>query len=100
MKSERSLTWGAAALLALPLVVAACAQPAAPPAAAPTLTPGEQACAAQAAQAAGVDVATVSVTPTTATKTGGTVYSVTAGAHSFMCVVEADQKVSVFKPQK
>lgn len=53
-----------------------------------------------ASQAAGVDPATVAITPTTSTKTGGTVYSVTSGAHSFMCVVEADQKVSIFKPQK
>ncbi|MFO1105005.1 MAG: hypothetical protein U1E34_02805 [Amaricoccus sp.] len=99
MKSERSLTWGAA-LLALPLVVAACAKPAPPPPAAPILSPGEQACVEHASQAAGVDPATVAITPTTSTKTGGTVYSVTSGAHSFMCVVEADQKVSIFKPQK
>ena len=84
--------------LALPVVVlAACQRPEPPPPPTPTQTAGELACAAQAAAAAGVDQGTVTVTPTTSTKSGATVYTVTAGDQQYTCVVEIDQTVSAFE---
>lgn len=85
------------AALALPFGIAACAQqPEVPPA--PTRTAAEEACAAAAATATGLDAGVVSVSPTASTKTGGTIYTVTAGDQSFNCVVEADLSVSTFQP--
>ena len=83
--------------LALPVVVlAACQQPEPAPVL-PTQTAGELACAAQAAAAAGVDQGTVTVVPTSSTKSGATVYIVTAGEQQYTCVVEIDQSVSAFE---
>jgi hypothetical protein len=82
---------------ALPVVVlAACHKPE-PPAPMPVQTAGELACAAQAAAAAGVDQGTVTVVPTSSTKSGATVYTVTAGDQQYTCVVEIDQTVSAFE---
>lgn len=84
------------------LALAACQKPAPTPPA-PVLTPAEAACAAQAASVSGVDVGTVTVVPTSSTKTGATVYTATAGGKDYMCVVEVDQTISTFqvlvKPQ-
>jgi hypothetical protein len=83
--------------LALPVVVlAACQQPEPPPPT-PVQSAGELACAAQAAAAAGVDQGTVTVVPTSSTKSGATVYTVTAGDQQYTCVVEIDQSVSAFE---
>jgi uncharacterized cupredoxin-like copper-binding protein len=85
------------AALALPVVVlAACQQPE-PAAVAPVMSPGEAACAAQAAQVAGVDAATVTVMPTAATKTGATIYTATVGDTDYTCVVEVDSTISTFE---
>lgn len=85
------------AALALPVFVLVACQKPAPPPAAPVLTPAEAACAAQAAQIAAVDISTVTVVPSTTTKTGATVYTATAGGKDYMCVVEIDQSVSAFE---
>jgi hypothetical protein len=84
------------AVAIVPLVFAACQRAAEPPPA-PVASPAEAACAAQAAQLAGVDAATVDVVPTTSTKTGATVYTATVGGTSYTCVVEADLTISSFE---
>ena len=61
------------------------------------LSPGEAACAAQAAQVAGVDAATVTVVPTATTKTGATIYTATVGDTDYTCVVEVDSSISTFE---
>ena len=83
--------------LALPLLVLAACQKEEPVAAAPVLSPGEAACAAQAATVAGVDAATVTVVPVSSTKTGATVYTATVGDTDYTCVVEIDQTISAFE---
>jgi hypothetical protein len=85
------------AAAALPVVVlAACQQPAPEPVA-PVVSPGEAACAAAAAQTAGVDPATVTVVPTATTKTGATIYTATVGTTDYTCVVELDSTISTFE---
>ena len=87
--------FGFAALVAVPLVVAACQREPAPPPA-PIQSPGEAACAARAAQLAGVDPATVTVVPTASTKSGASVYTASAGGVDYRCVVELDSTISTF----
>jgi hypothetical protein len=83
--------------MALPVVVlAACQQPAPEPLP-PVQSPGEAACAAQAAQVAGVDAATVTVVPTASTKSGATIYTATVGETDYTCVVELDSTISSFE---
>ncbi len=85
------------AALALPLGIAACAKkPEVPPA--PIRTAAEEACAAAAATATGLDASVVTVSPTASTKTGGTIYTAQVGDQSFTCVVEPDLSVSTFQP--
>jgi hypothetical protein len=85
----------AAIVMMVPVVFSACQRAAPPPA--PVVNPAEAACAAQAAQTAGVDAATVDVVATTSTKTGATVYTATAGNTSYTCVVEPDLTISTFE---
>ena len=87
---------GLATALLVPVIMAGC-QRTPPPPPAPILSAGEAACAAQAAQLSGVDPATVVVSPTSSTKTGATIYTVTAGANSYTCVVEIDNSISTFE---
>jgi hypothetical protein len=86
---------GLAAMLTVPVVLAACQRTPPPPE--PVVNPAEAACAARAAELAGVDAATVDVVPTTSTKTGATVYTATVGDTSYTCVVEADLTISTFE---
>jgi hypothetical protein len=98
MRYEPSLKWGAL-LLALPLVVAACAnEPKTEETAA--MSPAEQSCAAEAAKASGVDAATIAVTKTTVTTEGGSIYTAKTDALSYLCVTDADQKVTSFTQEK
>jgi hypothetical protein len=87
---------GLAAMLLAPVIVAACNREPAPPPA-PVMSAGEAACAARAAQVAGVDAATVTVVPTASTKTGATIYTATVGNQDYTCVVELDSTVSTFE---
>ncbi len=83
------------AAIAAPLLIAACApKPTVPPA--PVMSASELACATAAADLTGLDATTVVVVPVTATKTGATVYDVSAGGVDYVCVVEFDQTVSQF----
>jgi hypothetical protein len=85
-----------AAALVLPMAIAACnRQPPPPPA--PVMSASEAACAAQAAQVAGVDAATVTVVPTATTKSGATIYTASVGGTDYSCVVEVDNTVSSFE---
>lgn len=86
---------GLAALVAFPIALAAC-QKTPPPPPAPVQTAGEAACAARAAQLAGVDAATVTVVPTASTKTGATIYTASVNGVDYRCVVEVDSSVSTF----
>jgi hypothetical protein len=86
----------AAAVLIVPIALAACnRQPPPPPA--PVMSAAEAACAARAAELSGVDAGTVVVTPTATTKEGATIYTATVGATSYTCVVEFDQTISNFE---
>ena len=85
-----------ATALMLPVVLAAC-QRTPPPPPAPVMSAAEAACAARAAEVAGVDTATVTVVPTASTKTGATIYTATVGNTAYTCVVEIDQTVSTFE---
>jgi len=85
------------AAMALPFVVLAACQTAPPPEPVAVVSPGEAACAAQAAAVAGVDAATVTVVPTASTKTGATIYTATVGDTDYTCVVEIDSTVSSFE---
>ena len=87
-----------ALMLIAPLAIAACQKPPPPPPA-PVLSPAEQACIAAGAQTAGVDPATVSVTPTASTKMGDTIFTVVAGGVAYTCVASPDGAVSSFQPQ-
>lgn len=87
-----------ALILVLPLVVAAC-QPAEKSAQTANLDPGEQACAAQAASAAGIDATTVTVAKTSSTTEGDSIYVATAGAQSYMCVLSPTQQMLRFEQQ-
>jgi hypothetical protein len=87
---------GLAALVAIPIALAACNREPPPPPA-PVQSPGEAACAARAAQIAGVDPATVTVVPTASTKTGATIYTASVGGTDYRCVVEVDSTISVFE---
>ena len=79
-------------------VVAACAKPAPPPA--PVMTGPEAVCAARGATTTGVDVSTVTVMPTSSTKAGDTIYTVTANGIAYNCVVDPDgTTISTFSPQ-
>lgn len=83
--------------LAGPVLLAACArQPEPEPAV--MVSPGEEACVAQAAVASGLEAETITATPVAATKTGATVYDVVAGEQTFTCTVETDQTISGFAP--
>ena len=87
-----------AVMLVSPIALAACnRQPPPPPA--PVLSAAEQACVAQGAQVAAVDPATVTVTPTTTTKVGDTVYTVVAGGIGYDCVVSPAGVVTSFTAQ-
>ena len=86
---------GLAALVAFPIALAAC-QKEPPPPPAPVQTAGEAACAARAAQLAGVDAATVTVVPTASTKTGATIYTASVNGVDYRCVVEIDSTISTF----
>lgn len=87
---------GLAAALLVPVVLAACHK-APPPPPPPVLSPGEAACAARAAELAGVDAGTVVVVPTASTKTGATIYTATVGDTDYTCVVEIDSTISTFE---
>ena len=87
---------GLAAILVAPIILGACNREPPPPPA-PVMTAAEAACAARAAEAAGVDAATVVVTPTASTKTGATIYTASVGGASYTCVVEMDSTVSTFE---
>jgi len=79
-------------------MMAACAkQPPPPPPV--VLSPAEQACIAQGAQAAGVDAGTVTVTPVSSTKEGDTIYSVVAGVIGYTCVASPDGTAAILPPQ-
>lgn len=99
MRSDPSLK-GGILVLALPLLVAACGGQAAKTEQTAALSPGEQACAAQAAQAAGVDPTTVAVTKTTTATNGASVFVARTAKHSYMCVIQPDQRMSTFEQQK
>jgi hypothetical protein len=87
-----------AAALLLPLVFAACArQP--EPAPVPVLSAAEQACVDRAAGVTGADPATVTITPTAATKTGDTIYTVVANGQAYSCTVAPDLTVAQFAMQ-
>jgi uncharacterized low-complexity protein len=62
-----------AAALLLPIALAACARQEPETVAVPTLSAAEQACVDQAVATTGADPATVTITPTAATKTGDTI---------------------------
>lgn len=96
--SFQSARIGAVAFLALPLAIAACSKPAPPPPA-PMMSLSEEACAARAATTTGLDVSTVTIMPTSSTKTGDTVYAVTAGAATYTCVASPDGTISSFAAQ-
>ena len=81
---------------ALPVLVAACSREPEPEVL--YVAGPELACAEQAAIASGMDASTIMVSPTASTKTGATVYTATAGAQSYSCVVEVDGTVSSFTP--
>lgn len=99
MRTQRSLAWGAL-LLALPLAVAACSTQPAKSELSAAMSPGEQSCAAKAAESAGVDPASVKVTHTTSTTNGASVYVAETAGASYMCVIEPDQRMSSFQQQK
>jgi hypothetical protein len=87
---------GLAVLLVTPMILGACnRQPPPPPA--PVMTASEAACAARAAEIAGVDAATVTVVPTASTKSGATIYTASVNGTSYTCVVEIDNTVSTFE---
>lgn len=87
------------AAVALPLAIMGCNRPPEPVAVAvPVVSGPEQACAARAAETAGLDPAAVSAMPVSATKTGDTIYAVDAGGVSYTCVVGLDGTVSEFAP--
>ncbi len=89
--------FGFAALVAVPIALAACHREPPPPPA-PIQSAGEAACAARAAQLAGVDPATVTVVPTASTKSGATIYTTTVNGVDYRCVVEIDSTISAFDP--
>ncbi len=87
-----------AALLIAPIAISACAkQPAAP--VAPVLTAAEQACVARGAEISAMDPATVTVTPTSSTKVGDTIYTVVANGIGYNCVVSPEGVVTSFTAQ-
>lgn len=86
-----------AATLLVPLALAACQRTPPPPPPAPILTAAEAACAARAAEVAGVDAALVTVVPTASTKSGATIYTASVGDTDYTCVVEVDQTISTFE---
>jgi len=83
--------------LAGPVLLAACAR-APEPEPVVVMSPGEEACVAQAAVASGLDAGVVTATAVSATKTGATVYAVAAGDATYTCIVEADLTISSFAP--
>lgn len=87
-----------AALLALPLAIGACAKKP-EPTPVPVLSGAELACVTRAAEASGLDASTITVAPTASTKTGDTIYTVTAGGVDYTCVVAPDMTVSQFAAQ-
>ena len=87
-----------ALMLIAPVAIAACAKTPPPPPP-PVLSPGEQACVARGAEAAAVDAGTVTVTPTSSTKVGDTIFTVVANGVAYTCVASPDGVVSVFQPQ-
>lgn len=99
MRTDQTLKAGGL-LLALPLIAAACTEHAAKTEQTAAMSPGEQACAAQAAQSAGVDPTTVAVTKTTTSTNGASVFVAKTATHSYMCVIEPDQRMSTFEQQK
>jgi hypothetical protein len=82
-------------LLGASLAIGACAKKAPEPVPV-TLTPHEQACVDRATAVTAADPASISIIPTTSTKTGDMVYAVTAGAVTYNCVVAPDNSVSSF----
>jgi len=84
-----------AALLIAPIAISACAkQPVAP-----VLTAAEQACVARGAEISAMDPATVTVTPTSSTKVGDTIYTVVANGIGYNCVVSPEGVVTSFTAQ-
>ncbi len=85
-------------MLVLPMAFAACAKKP-EPVMVPALSAPEQACVDRAAATTGADPTAISVTPTASTKTGDTIYTVTANGVAYNCVVGPDMTVSVFGAQ-
>jgi hypothetical protein len=83
--------------LIAPVVLVACnRQPEPAPAPLPVMSAGEQACIDRAAATTAVDPATITIVPSASTKSGATIYTVTAGGVSYSCVAELDGTVSGF----
>jgi hypothetical protein len=83
------------ALLGASLALGACAKKAPEPAPV-MLTPQEQACVDRATAVTAADPASISLTPSTATKTGDMVYAVVSNGVTYNCVVAPDNHVSSF----
>ena len=88
-----------ALLLIVPMAMAACARQEPPPPPAPVMSPAEQACVAQGAAIAAVDQTEVTITPTSSTKVGDTIYTVVANGIAYNCVATPDGVVTSFEPQ-
>ena len=84
----------------LPMVFfAACARQQPETVAVPALSAAEQACVDRAVATTGADPATVTITPTAATKTGDTIYTVVANGQAYSCTVAPDLTVAQFAMQ-
>lgn len=90
---------GLAAAILLPVTIAACHRNEPEPVAVPIMSGAEQACATRAAETTGADASTVTVVPTASTKTGESIYTVTANGVNYNCVVGPDLTVSSFTAQ-
>ena len=88
-----------AAALLLPVVLAACARQEPETVAVPALSAAEQACVDRAVATTGADPATVTITPTAATKTGDTIYTLVANGQAYSCTVAPDLTVAQFAMQ-
>lgn len=87
-----------AMMLVLPMAFAACAKKP-EPVPVPVMSAGEQACVDRAVATTGADPTSVAVTPTASTKTGDTIYTVTANGVGYSCVVAPDLTVASFSAQ-
>jgi hypothetical protein len=87
------------AVLAVPLVLVACAQPHETVEVVQTGPTGRaEVCAARAAELAGFTVAEVDVQQVAATKTGDTIYNVAVGDAAYTCAVAPDYTITQFAP--